>query len=322
MRVLARLTATNPLPTAFCHGASLLPRPDGTLLAAWFGGTEEGQPDSGIYCARLAPGAEAWEPPQVVAPADGHPCGNPVLFSGAGEDVWLAYFRVWGAWCTGGKPCARISRDGGRTWGPEMVLLDRAGVLTKNKPLRLGDELLLPVYDELRWQVGIARLDLAGLAPAWRFDDLAIGAGSGVAMIQGTLAETSPGRLLMLMRTKTGRIWQVESRDGGITWGRPEPTALRNPNAGIDMVRLPDGRLWLCYNDTDQGRDPMRWDLRYPLCLAESEDAGASWRTILTLEAGPGEYSYPAIVSDTRGIVHVAYTVLRRGIRHVVIAPA
>jgi len=322
MRLLARLAATNPLPTAFCHGASLLPRPDGTVLGAWFGGTEEGQPDSGIYAARLAPGAGAWDPPRLVAPADGHPCGNPVLVSGAGEDVWLLYFRVWGEWCTGGKPCARVSHDGGRTWGAEAVLLDRAGVLTKNKPLRIRDELLLPVYDERRWQVGIARCDLTGRAPGtWRFDELSVGAGSGVPMIQGTLAETSPGRLLMLMRTKAGRIWQAESDDGGVTWGGLRPTVLANPNAGIDMVRLWNGRLWLCYNDTDRGRDPMRWDLRYPLCLAESVDAGRSWRTLLTLEAGPGEYSYPAIVTDVGGIVHVAYTALRREIRHVVIEP-
>ena len=322
MRVLARRAATNPLPTAFCHGASLLPRPDGTVLGAWFGGTEEGLPDSGIYCARLGPGGETWDLPRMVSPADGHPCGNPVLCSGAGEEIWLVYFRVWGAWCAGGKPCARISRDGGRTWGPEALLLDRTGVLTKNKPLRMGDELLLPVYDEWRWQVGIARLGLGGPAQAvWRFDDLSIGAGSGVPMIQGTLAETSPGRLLMLMRTNVGRIWQVESGDGGATWGTVRPTALRNPNAGIDMVHLPDGRLWLCYNDTDRGRDPMQWDLRYPLCLAESADAERSWRNILTLEAGPGEYSYPAIVTDPRGVVHVAYTALRREIRHVVIEP-
>jgi len=227
-----------------------------------------------------------------------------VLFTGAPGVPWLAYFRVWGEWCTGGRPCARISLDGGETWGPELRLLDREGVLTKNKPLRLGDELLLPVYDEIRWQVGIARLDLSrqDLSPpeaAWRFDDLPIGAGSGVPMIQGTLAEVAPGRVLMLMRTMVGRIWQVESHDGATTWQELGTTALRNPNAGIDMVRLRDGRLWLCYKDTDRGRDPMR----YPLCLAESTDGGASWHDILTLEREPGEYSYPAVVTDEAGRV-------------------
>ena len=75
----------------------------------------------------------------------------------------------------------------------------------------MGDELLLPVYDEWRWQVGIARLDVSRHGTDWRFDDLAIGAASGVLMIQGTLAEVAPGRVHMLMRTKVGRVWQVES---------------------------------------------------------------------------------------------------------------
>jgi predicted neuraminidase len=296
------------------------------VLGAWFGGTEEGLPDSGIYLARLQAGAAAWDRPNLIAPPDGHPCGNPVLFAGGSGVLWLTYFRVWGMWCTGGRPCARISLDGGETWGPEVRLLEREGVLTKNKPLLLGDELLLPVYDEIRWQVGFARLDRARQdqtrpAAAWRFDDLAIGAGSGVSMIQGTVVEIAAGRLLMLMRTMAGRIWEVESDDAGASWHGLRATPLRNPNAGIDMVRLRDGRLWLCYNDTDRGRDPVVFDLRYPLCLAESTDAGASWHNILTLEREPGEYSYPAVILDQDGQVHIAYTRLRREIRHVVLEP-
>ncbi|MDR7545591.1 MAG: sialidase family protein [Armatimonadota bacterium] len=321
MRVQARFNATNPLPTAFCHGSTLLPLEGGDLLAAWFGGTREGLPDSSIYVARLRAGTDAWAPPMVAAPHDGHPCGNPVLFHGADGVIWLAYFRVWGDWCTGGRPCARVSFDGGVTWGPEVVLLRRSGVLTKNKPIRLGQELLLPVYDEWTWQVGIARLHVARHTLDWRFDDLAIGAGSGVSMIQGTLAEVRPGRLLMLMRTKVGRIWQVESHDAGATWRNLRPTALRNPNAGVDMVRLSDGRLWLVYNDTDRGRDPMQWELRYPLCLAESTDDGETWRNIATLEEGPGEFSYPSVVLDGAGRVHIAYTSQRLAIAHVVVQP-
>lgn len=321
MRILAQYAATNPLPTAFCHGPTLLPQPGGDVLGAWFGGTEEGRPDSGIYVARLMAGARAWTPPQPVVPADGTPCGNPVLFEGAPGEVWLVYFRVWGEWCTDGRPCARLSRDRGRTWGSEMVLLDQAGVLTKNKPLRVGNRLLLPVYDEVRWQAGCAWLDLSRRETTWRFDALAIGAGTSVPMIQGTVVEVARSHLSMLMRTKVGRIWRAESFDGGDTWQRAQATSLHNPNAGIDMLKLPNGRVWLCYNDTDRGRDPMQWDLRYPLCVAESADAGESWRNILILEPGPGEHSYPAIVLDGEGCVHIAYTRLRREIRHVVIEP-
>jgi predicted neuraminidase len=320
VRILERLEVTNPLPTRFCHGATLVPV-DGGLLAAWFGGTEEGLPDSAIYTARLNPQAGAWSAPVLVSPADGQPCGNPVLFWGAPGVLWLAYFRVAGRWCVDGRPCARVSVDGGQTWSEEMVLLDRPGILTKNKPLRVGDELLLPVYDERRWTAGVARLEVSQHTTRWRFDDVNIGADAGVPMIQGTLVQPSPGVLLMLLRTKEGRIWAARSHDGGRSWSKPAPTGLPNPNAGIDAVRLPDGRLWLAYNHTDRGRDPMVWELRYPLCLAESADGGETWSPVLVLEEGPGEYSYPAVVVDAAGYVHVAYTARRAAIRHVVLEP-
>ncbi len=320
MRVLARLEVTNPLPTRFCHGATLLPVRDG-MLAAWFGGTEEGLPDSSIYLARLDHRRGVWSAPELVSPADGKPCGNPVLFWGAEGVLWLVYFRVFGVWCVDGRPCARTSRDGGWSWSEELVLLDRPGVLTKNKPLRLGQRLLLPVYDERAWTVGLARLDVSYHNTRWTFDGLSVGAGTGVPMIQGTLVEAGGGELLLLMRTKEGRVWASRSTDGGETWAVPAPTELPNPNSGLDAVRLPDGRLWLAYNHTDRGRDPMVWELRYPLCLAESTDGGRTWRRLFVLEEGPGEYSYPAVVVDSQGRVHVAYTALRRAIRHVVLEP-
>ncbi len=319
MRVLDRVEVTNPLPTAFCHGATLLPV-DGEMLAAWFGGTEEGLPDSSIYLARLGPGQRAWSAPEVVSPADGRPCGNPVLFQGAPGVLWLVYFRVTGRWCVDGVPCARVSTDAGRTWSEELVLLDRPGILTKNKPLRVGDELLLPVYDERRWTSGVARLDVRRHNTRWEFGPVDVGADVGVAMIQGTLVESAPGVITMLMRTKQGRVWAARSRDLGRTWSKPVPIELPNPNAGIDAVRLEDGRLVLAYNHTDRGRDPMVWELRYPLCLAESTD-GETWQPVVVLEAGPGEYSYPAVVVDRDGRVHVAYTARRKAIRHVVLDP-
>jgi len=46
-----------------------------------------------------------------------------------------------------------------------------------------------------------------------------------------------------------------------------------------------------------------------------------SWHNVLTLESEPGEYSYPAVVADDGGQVHLAYTRLRREIRHVVLQP-
>ena len=90
-------------------------------------------------------------------------------------------------------------------------------------------------------------------------------------------------------------------------------TRLANPSAGIDAVRLADGRFLLAYNPTSRGRNTLE--------VAISTD-GQAWRRAVTLEDAPGEYSYPAMIQSSDGLVHVTYTWNRRRIRHVVIDPS
>jgi predicted neuraminidase len=84
------------------------------------------------------------------------------------------------------------------------------------------------------------------------------------------------------------------------------------PGSGIDAVALHDGRALLAYNPSQAARTP--------LCLAVSGD-GLSWRNVRVLEDGSGEYSYPAIIQDRNGSVHVTYTWNRRRIRYVRLCP-
>jgi predicted neuraminidase len=90
-------------------------------------------------------------------------------------------------------------------------------------------------------------------------------------------------------------------------------TSLPNPSAGIDAVRLADGRFLLVYNPTTKGRDRLE--------VAVSSD-GKAWRRAAVLEAAPGEHSYPAMVQARDGRVHVTYTWRRERIKHVTIDPA
>ena len=89
-------------------------------------------------------------------------------------------------------------------------------------------------------------------------------------------------------------------------------TELPNPSAGVDAVRLRDGRALLIYNDTPRGRTPLN--------LAVSPD-GKDWKNVWAFETGPGEYSYPAIIQGRDGLVHVTYTWKRQKIRHVILDP-
>src|SRR4051794_25858613 len=55
-----------PLPEKHhTHASTITEAADGTLLAAWFGGTAENNPDVKIWLSRKAPGAE-WSEPVVI----------------------------------------------------------------------------------------------------------------------------------------------------------------------------------------------------------------------------------------------------------------
>ena len=84
-----------------------------------------------------------------------------------------------------------------------------------------------------------------------------------------------------------GRVCVSDSRDGGITWSDAHPIDVPNPNSGIDVVRLKDGRLVMVYNHTTTGRTPLN--------LAVSRD-GDQRTKFADLETDPGEYSYPAMI--------------------------
>jgi predicted neuraminidase len=108
-------------------------------------------------------------------------------------------------------------------------------------------------------------------------------------------------------------ITEAWSNDAGRTWTPMTATRLANPSAGIDAIRLADGRFLLAYNPTSRGRNTLE--------VAISTD-GQAWRRAVTLEDAPGEYSYPAMIQSRDGVVHVTYTWNRRRIRHVAIDPS
>src|SRR5262249_61083923 len=85
--------------------------------------------------------------------------------------------------------------------------------------------------------------------------------------------------------------------------------------------KLKDGRQSLVYKHVIT--KPGKWGDRAPLNVAVSDD-GKSWKAALTLESGPpeAEYSYPAVIQSSDGLVHITYTWKRKKVKHVVIDPS
>ena len=82
---------------------------------------------------------------------------------------------------------------------------------------------------------------------------------------------------------------------------------------GIDAVTLRDGRHLVVYNHTTTGRSPLN--------VSVSRD-GKTWDAALVLEREPREYSYPAVIQSSDGLVQITYTWKRQRIKHVTIDPA
>jgi len=297
-------------PNAMSH-ASTIAETEGGLLAAWFAGTFEANPDVSIWLSRNDGGG--WSAPVEVADGVGedgarHACWNPVLFRPAGGRLLLFYKvgpspRAWWGLC--------MESDDGATWQAPRRLPDGLFGPIKNKPVQLASgDLLAPSSTEHDgWQVHLERSSDLGMT--WTRTG-PLNDGKTIAAIQPSILFHGTEDLQLLCRTKQGRIAESWSSDGGRSWSGLRLISLPNPNSGSDAVTLSDGRHLLVYNPSPN------W--RWPLTIALSED-GRAWRDVLSLAEGMGEYSYPAVIQAADGLVHVTYTWNLARIRHVVIDP-
>jgi predicted neuraminidase len=301
-----------------CHASTIAETPSG-LVAAWFGGSDEGEPDVGIWVSRHT--GDHWSAPVEVAngiqyqsgeATHRHPCWNPVLFQ-SNQGSLLLFYKVgpnpeqwWGMLTT--------STDGGKTWDQPHRLPEGIDGPVKNKPIVLpGGDLLCGSSTEYDgWRIHLERT--SDLGKTWhRIGPLHGGknAGRENEAIQPSILTHTNNRLQLLCRNHNGRgqILEAWSSDGGATWSDLSETILPNPNSGTDAVTLADGRQLLVYNHTHRG-SPFPSG-RNMLNVAVSAD-GTHWQAALLLERQPGEYSYPAVIQSNDGLVHITYTWQRK----------
>ncbi len=342
----ARTEAFIPTPAVQNHAATLHELPDGTLLATWFGGTQEGVPDISVHLARLEPGADRWGAAEVLSDDPTRSEQNPLL---------------WTAQLVGNQDTAivrrRISRDGGRSWGPIGTLLDTPGLF-------------------IRAPIAVAR-DGAWLLPVWRCTKPEGGAWTGDLDTSSVMVSEDAGATwvehpvpdslgavhmaiveagadyVAFFRSRRADFVQVARSADGRAWSAPVPLALPNNNSSVCAARLASGRIALVYNhssradatgrrlslydDIEGGEEEARvsegafWGApRAPLTLALSDDGGRTFPHRRNLEEGDGfcmtnnskdklnrEFSYPSVIQGRDGRLHIAFTFWRQAIKHV-----
>ena len=297
-------------PFSSCHASTLVEINEGEILCAWFGGTQEGNSDVGIWTSSQSNGK--WSEPVEVVQEPEVPCYNPVLFRNPNGKIWLSYKfgpspQTW----TG---AIRTSSDEGNTWSAIRYLPAGLYGPIKNKPLVLSDGTILAgtsVESHRSWTCWVERSEDNG--KTWTRHGPITAPGVAKGIIQPALVPLADGRIRMFVRStqKIGKILYADSSDEGRTWTVARPMDLPNPNAGIDALALKDGRIILVYNHSSTGRSPLN--------VAVSKDDGNTWDIFLTLEAKPGEYSYPAVIQTSDDNIHITYTWQRKRIKHVLI---
>jgi alpha-L-fucosidase len=290
-----------------CHASTLVETGDG-ILAAWFGGTHENNPDVCIYTSICSKGK--WSEPSMAA--DGiindtlrYALWNPVLFKRDNGDIIL-YYKIgknprdwWGRY--------KISKDEGKTWSAAVDIPGKMYGPIKNKPERLKNgSILYPTSVETResWKIYVESSDQE--LNSWQKTDID---NNGFNAIQPSILFHKDGQIQMLCRSREKRIVESWSSDLGKSWTPVRATSLVNNNSGIDAVTLKKGSHLLICNPIERGRNKIS--------LFGSSD-GKSWEELIILEDQPkGEFSYPAIIQGKDGSIHITYTYNREKIKYV-----
>ncbi len=170
-------------PFKECHAATIAELPNGDLVAAYFAGTRERNPDVCIYVSRKPKGSDTWTEPKIAAdgvfelsdplcaiaglsginedttPASAGPvaenfkgsienarrksCWNPVLFQIPGSDELLLFYKI-GASVGDWTGWMTRSTDGGITWSEREALPEGFLGPIKNKPEYINGRIISP----------------------------------------------------------------------------------------------------------------------------------------------------------------------------------
>ena len=223
----------------------------------------------------------------------------------------------------GRRVCFRRSDDEGRTWSAAVVVNpDQSAYSYQDVLLRTGSgRLIMPLYTSLGQgkfhqqgapfvggyvggrfvstdahfydthfaAVSVYYSDDEGQTWQRNIDgELLIVLGYGghyQGVAEPSVCEVAPGKLLMMMRTRLGRLYQAWSDDNGETWTRPQPTQLASTQAPAQVRAFKDTGHLLCVFTQQSEREIRRGFIRTRLSAAISRNGGGVWEHFQNVES-------------------------------------
>ncbi len=303
-------------PGIYKHPATITELDNGDLYIAYYGGDGEYEGDTKVFGLRLPKGSDQWSKPVVIADTPNRSEGNGAIWQGPDGKVWLFYITNYGPTWSHARIKYKYSTDGAKTWSDPYMLSFEQGTMIRSCPIVLNDgDYLLPVYHETGADRERTDADTCSYflrynpkKKTWTPTNRIY---SKIGNLQAAAVQITDDYLVTYMRrggpfgpmkNKYGVAYRSESRDGGKTWSKGEPTDFKNPNSGLDFIKLQNGHLLLVFNDNNEGE-------RMPLTVAISTDNDKTYphrRDIINI---PGDTTaYPTSIQGKDGRIHIVYT--------------
>lgn len=306
------------------HSPSITQLDENTLFCVWYSGSREGARDVVIQASLYNLNLQKWEDVRVLITPEqvehdlGHSIrklGNPVVIANQKGGVWLFFVSTSLAGWSTGQINIMISKDFGKTWGKIKQLttspIFNMGMMVRSSAILNDDGTIsLPIYAEMGVKFGaMMRVTQDGDVIALSRIPSTTG-----TCLQPSVAVKDQHNAFAFMRDggNTHKIFLSSTSDAGQTWTPATPISIPNKDSSVASISLDSTTIMLIHN-TNQ------LDVRNELVFSLSRDSGKSWQTIdrLAMES-ESEVSYPNIVKDSNGVIHVVYTWKRQGIKHAV----
>lgn len=288
---------------------------DGRLMAVWWA-NGKGIRHGRIFAKFSSDGARTWSEPKLLFEDPKWTHGDPnILVDGA--KVWVYSTRVSipndikKAWTMMTR-----STDNGATWSqPVEIFIPRQYTPGKqHNAIRLRDgSYAMGISWDLWAEKGMAartegEMNLAsgillgtdgehwtlhGHVYAQTEDKVRPNHTNGLC--EPSIARLASGEILMILRSGGSRHYESRSRDGGVTWSRPQPSALTGSNTPTALwnSETNPSDLVAVWNNS-----PMS---RWPLVAAVSTDGGRKWSTPRIVSNPGRQASYPGLTQLADG---------------------
>ncbi|QDT19723.1 sialidase family protein [Gimesia chilikensis] len=297
--------ATKELPR---HGeGSLLTLDNGRLLLVytqWYHGTGNDHDPARLVEIHSDDGGKTWSPPQTVQENIGKMnVMSASLVKTTSGKILLLYIRI------DSNRFANLwykeSTDLGASWSePKQLSHGKQGLIfaVNSAAIRLkSGRILLAAYGSpSAWQKDEHFVSFSYYSDdegqTWHRSDNQVDCPLRGAM-EPEIEQLSDGRILMLIRTQTTRMYRSFSQDGGQTWSPAEKTDIVHPEAPMLLQRIPGEKapLILIWNNAVvPGADHQ--GPRTPLTLGLSYDDGTTWGKLINIEDNSkGSYCYASM---------------------------